>query len=95
MLRADINLYQTSVGEAVCFSAVADGSSNLASQGAYAPEILPKILAGFLEKSSVKEIYLKSYVSSSSDFRKVSESLLAQIGDSLRKQGIEAKIIIS
>lgn len=95
MLRADVNLYQTSMGEAVCFSAVADGSKNLASQGAYELKDIPLILSDFLKKPELKEIYLKSLISDNSCFKKLSESLLTQVKDSLKEKGIEAKIIIA
>lgn len=93
MFRADINFYH-SLGDAICFSAVADGSNNLASQGAYELKNIPLILSDFLKKPELKEIYLRSIIPEYSGFKEVNKNLLDKIGNSLKERGIEAKIII-
>jgi hypothetical protein len=94
MNRVDINLYKHSKGESISFSAVADDSSNLSSQGAYEKEVLPIILSDFLKKSELKEIYLRSMPPTNPSFIKLDKGLLTQIGNSLKEKGIVAKIIL-
>jgi hypothetical protein len=95
MLRADINLWGYSKGEAISFSAVANGSNNLASQGAYEINVLPNILSDFLRKPELKEIYLRSMPPKGGDFRKLDKGLLVRVEDSLKKLGVGAKVIIN
>jgi hypothetical protein len=93
MLRADINLYH-SLGDALCFSAVTNGSNASAIQGAYERKKIPSILHNFLRESNFEEVYLRSIPPIGQDFTKLDEVELAQIDISIKNLGVEAKVIL-
>jgi len=96
--RLNINLYQTHLGDAILVSAVSENTfGNVYKEGAYESERVFSELLDFSKKYGLREFYLRSSIPQEPgrSFRTVENSFLSQIGDSLKKQGLETKVILN
>jgi len=96
--RLNVNFYQNRLGDAILISAVSGNTfGNVYKEGAYESEkIFPELL-DFLNRYGLKEVYLRSSIPQEQGrfFRTVGNSFLSQIGDSLKKHGLETKVILN
>jgi len=95
---AEVNLYESEKGGAISVSAVAtEGAGYLFKEGAYAGEKVLSELLQFLTSYKISQIHLRSMIPGEPGriFRRVDNSFLSEMGNSLKQHKLEVQVVLS